>query len=46
MAKISVHRTQRKMAKLGKDIKFCIAHRGKKDKMSENNEIVDKLALF
>lgn len=31
------------MAKPSKDIKFYLAHTGKTDKMSENNEIVDKL---
>ena len=33
------------VAKLCKVIKFYVAHTGKTDKTSENNEIVDKLTL-
>lgn len=32
------------MEKLGKDIKFYVAHTGKTAKTSKNNEMVDKLA--
>lgn len=33
------------MAKLSKNKTFYLAHTGKTDKMSENNEIVDTLTL-
>ena len=47
MTKISGHGRYewkwKNLIKLSKDIKFNTAHTGKTDKMSENNEIVDKL---
>lgn len=33
------------MDKLSKDVKYYVAHTGKTDKTSENNETLDKLAI-
>lgn len=40
-----MNRTGKNLAKLSKDIKFYLAHVGKTNKTSGNNEIVNKLAL-